>query len=220
MKQAKFRSDSSEQRASCAPKQEEKLNNRSSNRLSDLSGEALAGSREWRSRLQFDECDRALIEQFRWYRNGTSTRSQYAFARPDGKRKVFMHHMIIGVHHGAHVDHINGDIFDNRRENLRVVSVSRNVQNQHRPRGVSRFQGVSFAKRGRGQWFAKIECHRVQYGLGHYATEEAAAAVYDAAALILFGPEAKQNLPSHSETDHAEALKRIERYQTRKAARG
>ena len=60
---------------------------------------------------------------------------------PDGNKKAIMKHeniqtLIIGrenIPDGCNVDHINHDVFDNRRENLRVVKYSDNSCNRDGP---------------------------------------------------------------------------------------
>jgi hypothetical protein len=73
------------------------------------------------------------------------------------------------------VDHVNGNKFDARRENLRVISHSQNNQNREvKPNSSSKFRGVCKANRGK-PWqvlFGKI-------WLGTFGNEEEAARMYD-----------------------------------------
>lgn len=172
------------------PRPEEKQGSNFRCALNEASGQ----SSDWRSRLKFDEEDRHLVEGIPWQLNGKKDRDRYASMRSGGT-KVYLHILIAGSRPGMVVDHKNGDTLDNRRENLRHVPNGTNIQNQHRNRGSSQFQGVTFVKKP-GTWYAKITHHYVQYGLGRYRTDVEAAAVYDAAARILFGVDAKLNLPA------------------------
>ena len=73
------------------------------------------------------------------------------------------------------IDHINGDGRDNRISNLRVVTMSVNVSNQHTPvRAASGFRGVEAHQ---GKWRAR----RYRRHLGVFDTREQAAAAYQAA---------------------------------------
>ena len=91
---------------------------------------------------------------------------------------------------GKEVDHINGDTFDNRRKNLRVVSRSANHQNRNTNSSV--FVGVR--KLGR-KWDARITYNKKGISLGRHDTEEQAALAYDKKARELFGPNARLNIP-------------------------
>jgi len=58
-------------------------------------------------------------------------------------RRMLLHHLVAGHPLAGDVDHINGDRFDNRRCNLRVVDRSHNMLNQHRRMlASSGFRGV------------------------------------------------------------------------------
>lgn len=102
------------------------------------------------------------------------------------------------------VDHANGDVLDNRRENLRLANKSKNGANRGRTKNnKSGFKGVCRVPSGR--WAAFIRCiklgrqpntpqGRTQY-LGTFDTPVAAARAYDQAATELFGAYAHVNFP-------------------------
>ena len=113
-----------------------------------------------------------------------------------GNSKFFAHRMAWRLHYGewpeGHIDHINGDITDNRIKNLRLVSNSENQQNRHAARGKSKFKGVCLHKKA-GKWQAAIQkAGKVKY-LGLFDKEEDAAAAYNAAAKTFFGEFCKLN---------------------------
>jgi hypothetical protein len=48
------------------------------------------------------------------------------------RKHVFLHNFVISTKKGLEIDHINGNKFDNRRENLRHVTKSQNQINNHK----------------------------------------------------------------------------------------
>jgi len=81
-----------------------------------------------------DDEDFLLFSYYNWYASTTSDGHTYAkrVCKNDVKRSsVYLHHCIIGKPpKGFCVDHINGNTLDNRKINLRIVSVSENNFNQ------------------------------------------------------------------------------------------
>jgi hypothetical protein len=86
----------------------------------------------------------------------------------------------------ALLDHINGDRADNRIVNLRAATHQQNMVNRAAARkNKSGLKGV----RQRGErWLAQITLNRRGVFLGSFATAEAAAAAYGAAAARSHGP--------------------------------
>lgn len=99
---------------------------------------------------------------------------------------------------GQLVDHINGDPFDNRRENLRLVTPQQNSRNRAKSGRScsSRYKGVSLC---RGSWRAVIYRNYRQIRLGLFNSEQEAAEAYDSAAREMFGECAALNFPKVGE---------------------
>lgn len=81
-----------------------------------------------------------------------------------------------GVWPPEQTDHANRIPSDNRWKNLRPATRGQNQQNS-KPRGVSRFKGVSWRK-DCGKWQAQAKLNGKQHYLGLYHTEELASAAY------------------------------------------
>jgi hypothetical protein len=140
--------------------------------------------------LSDEDYDKCLA--YKWYTNKTG----YACARIDGKL-MLMHHFIIGKPDiGMVVDHINGKVYDNRRENLRMATISENNQNVRR-KNKGNYIGIYYNDIKKS-W--RAYCNGMY--LGSYKDEIEAAKQYDKAAYTLFGPHAKtNNLISYSEVE-------------------
>ena len=83
------------------------------------------------------------------------------------RHHILMHRVVWAWHHGRlptmQIDHINGNGFDNRIENLREVSQSENMRNQHRqwkPNKDTGLPGVCVCK---GGYQIKVAQHRYYF---------------------------------------------------------
>lgn len=114
-----------------------------------------------------DDCDRHLVVEVKWSR---SSRKGYAAGRVGGQR-VYLHRYILQAPKGLQVDHINGDVLDNRRSNLRLCTAGQNQWNVP-GRSASGRKGVTKA---RNQWRAEIMVNRVRWIRFFRTFEEAVA---------------------------------------------
>lgn len=72
-----------------------------------------------------DAGDYATVAPHGWYLNGG-----YPVARIEG-RLVYLHVLLVGkAPRGYHIDHINRNKLDNRRQNLRIVTAAENIRNR------------------------------------------------------------------------------------------
>tara|TARA_B100000700_G_scaffold309090_1_gene387622 strand:- start:2169 stop:2759 length:591 start_codon:yes stop_codon:yes gene_type:complete len=123
----------------------------------------------------------------------------YRINRTDGyprKRTTTLklHHLIMGKpQRGKVIDHINHIGLDNRKDNLRFVTISQNNQNTRSAKNSSsQYKGVSWCKQG-NKWRAQIEHKRKSIHLGYHTCEQEAALVYNKKAIELWGEHALLN---------------------------
>ncbi len=142
--------------------------------------------------------DLELVSQFKWY----ATRGQntdYATRKQrvgDRQKTVILHRFLLSAPSGMHVDHINGNGLDNRRENLRLCTLSDNLKNRQKPKGCrSEFKGVSKNRDGSPKpWRATIQIDK-KPRVKSFPNEIEAALWYDKMAMEHFGEFANLNFP-------------------------
>lgn len=124
---------------------------------------------------------------------GYATRRQKHPTKLGSQCSVYMHRLIMGLEHGdpRRVDHKNGDLLDNQRDNLRICSHAENMQNRG-PTKLSKsgIKGVSWCTRDEA-WLAHISANGKQKRIGQYPTKEQAQIAYREAAQRLHGQFAK-----------------------------
>ena len=106
-------------------------------------------------------------------------------------RKLQLTHRVIwAIVHGrwpeGHLDHIDGDITNNRIENLRECNSSQNNRNKHKVAGIVKLKGVRFHKPSQ-KFQSRICIDYKSTHLGYFDTAEEAHAAYCAAADKYFG---------------------------------
>ena len=113
-------------------------------------------------------------------------KTKYGRARED----YAFHRLLIKNKSGNQIDHINRNKLDNRRENLRLVRRSYNLQNRNKfKHSVSNYVGVTFdcKKNVKKPWISRITKDRKRIYLGSFKTELEAAMAYDEKALEIYG---------------------------------
>jgi hypothetical protein len=126
--------------------------------------------------IDLRDLEKAL--QYRWCAQ-KNHHTWYAVANGPNKVKTRLHNFLTGINH---VDHIDGDGLNNLRWNLRSGDNGVNQRNQKDSgRNTSGFRGVH-QRKDTGRFQAAITIDSKTMHLGHYATAEEAARVYDEAA--------------------------------------
>lgn len=129
----------------------------------------------------------------------TNANAWYVQVVPAPHERIALARWIMDAGPDDDVDHANHDTLDNQRSNLRVASRQQNLQNR---RGWSStgFKGVRHrkgrpAKYEKEHWEAWIGIDGQHVYVGRADTPEAAARLYDEAALKHFGEFAHLNFP-------------------------
>ncbi len=110
--------------------------------------------------LKLDFEDRELLNN-KWCLD----KDGYAIRR--GKR---MHRVIMNAPSNLVVDHINHDILDNRKCNLRLVTIQENARNRKKQTGI-------YKRKDGGKWQAQIMVNYKNIKLGCYNTYQEALEV-------------------------------------------
>lgn len=127
--------------------------------------------------------------KYKW----TIVNKKYIHGRVN-KKYVRLHRFVLNYYGNDLVDHINGNTFDNRRNNLRIVTENQNAMNKSKRKGKSSSQylGVYFDKK-LNKWCALIKINKKNIHLGKFDNEIDAAKTRDIATKQYFKEYGKLN---------------------------
>lgn len=131
----------------------------------DLSGSYGIGYTSKNEEYYFDLSDYELIKKYCWYKNDAG----YVLSQPHkGKKCLRMSRLILNANDDIIVDHKNGIVCDNRRNNLRKATVSQNQQNRKKlSNNTSGTTGVSWSKDMK-KWHSYIEINNERINIGYF----------------------------------------------------
>jgi hypothetical protein len=109
----------------------------------------------------------ADLLHLKWYARKSSN-GYYALRQSKGMHRVILERVLgRALKYGEYVDHIDRDTLNNQRGNLRLASMSQNLQNSKAPtRNTSGYKGVHWVKNNK-KWRAQIRVngHAIHLGL-------------------------------------------------------
>lgn len=134
-----------------------------------------------------------FLNQFKWDQNekGYVVRS---YSSKTNIRTRRLSRMVMNIDNTKIiVDHINHDLLDNRKQNLRLVDEFQSMYNiRSHKNSTSKYKGVSYIKRD-GSWKAKIKCKEITL-IKYFKNEIEAANQYNIWADQLHGKYAYKNI--------------------------
>lgn len=142
--------------------------------------------------MEVDDEDYSKCDQFTWRTTLSSTGGYWVYTNINGK-KVSVAQIIFNTK--DKYDHKDRNPFNNKRNNLRICTVSQNTANTGKldfalREPTSKYKGVYRSKAKRAQnnpWMARIQTKGNSKYLGCFKTEILAAQAYNAAAQKRFG---------------------------------
>lgn len=173
-----------------------------------------------------DKEDEHLLVGRNWHADfKRKDRTKYYIRASDGTGDK-LHRIILDAPRGVPVDHINGLGYDNRRCNLRLVTVNENAKNRRKQKQKtgkilsSSYKGVT--RTSGGKWVARIRANNKLYHLGTYLSDIEAAIVYDEHVDIYHGEFGAKNfvngLPQIERQGKTSKFKRPEDYSMTRTA--
>lgn len=127
------------------------------------------------------------IIKYKWHK-----RKNYYRGEIDSKR-IGLTNYIMNYYGDDLIDHINNNVLDNRKENLRIVTAKQNSMNtSSRKNSSSKYVGVSFIK---NKWVSQIRVNNKLIYLGQFDNEIEAAKTRDIATKQYFREHGNLNFP-------------------------
>lgn len=148
----------------------------------DLSGEYGIGYTFKNEEFYFDLEDYSLIKNFCWCKD----KDGYILTVKN-KTTIKMHRLIMNCPDDMDIDHIYHINYDNRKNELRTVTVSQNGMNRKiGSNNTSGVKGVYWNKRNK-KWYAQIRVNNIRIHLGYFINKKDAIKTRKEAETKYFG---------------------------------
>ena len=140
-----------------------------------------------------DEEDFEELNKYKWHARIQTYTGAFRAKRYGNPIEVDMARQIMNCPPGLEVDHINGNLLDNRRCNLRICTHGENMRNRKlQKNNTTGYRGVTMVHPSK-RYTAQIYEKRRKIHIGTYDTPEDAARAYNVAALANYGEFARLN---------------------------
>lgn len=154
--------------------------------LYDLSGEYGVGYVPSGEEFYFDLEDYNLIKDYRWNIGDKRQVPKYIRAIHRMEHKMIrLHRLIMSAQEDEVVDHINHNTFDNRKENLRIVTHQQNSFNKQNQKRKQLRRGIYLTPSG--NYISRIIFNGKKINLGTYKTIEEATCAREKAEIQYYG---------------------------------
>lgn len=138
-----------------------------------------------------DKEDYDYLIQWKWYcsAGGYAVRDQHITVSKNKYRKkcIYMHRVILGIPKGMDTDHIDMNLLDNRRCNLRKCTRSQNSFNKKKYKNNKQLYKGVYKVTKSPKWFSSICVEGDSHYLGIFETQEEAALAYNEASIRYHG---------------------------------
>lgn len=139
-------------------------------------------------RFVIDKEDYENVMQFYWHRNSEG----YFYTVVDGE-VIRLHRLVMNADKDELVDHVNHDLSDNRKANLRCVGKIENGYNKRiRVDNSTGYPGVWWIEKSQ-KWRVSITVNKKRINLGYFYSFDDAVAARKAAEERYFGPYSYDN---------------------------
>lgn len=133
-----------------------------------------------------DDKDFEELGQMRWELDGNG----YVYSRSQRNRsvkRIWLHKLLLDCPRSMEIDHIDGNILNNQRANLRVVTHADNLKNQKlRKNNTTGLNGVGWFGAGK-KWRARIMVDYKEIHLGYFEDKQEAIKARRKAEQTYFG---------------------------------